>query len=266
LETYRGKRGAALLMIAEYQSVYRAFKRYIETEVRENDIVICTSAPPQAIHLIGMIKRKKARGVYWLQDYYPDLLRGYAKFPRFVRNTLARHWNRLLRQWLRVVCISSNLSYEGANAVILRNWPTLDLKKPRPCEPKTAFYFGNLGYGHCEKLFIKACAQLRQDGYTVHFVGDGPHVSQFPSWINIIQTPDEQALTDLYWRAEVHLIAADPEVTGAVFPSKYWNSRGTGRRIVTSGFCGPMLAELNAANALEKLPSPEDWLPVLQNL
>ncbi len=266
LEAYKGKRGAKLLMLAEYQSVFLAFQRYIKTDVRENDIVICTSAPPQAIHLIDVIRRKKAHGVYWLQDYYPDLLRGSAKIPPFVWNLLARHWNKVLQQWHRVVRISSNLRYQGANTTILRNWPTLNLGQPRPFEPKTASYFGNLGYGHCQKLFVEACTELHQDGYTVNFVGDGPNVSQFPSWINLIHAPDEQALIDLYWRAEVHLIAADPEVTGAVFPSKYWNSRGTGRRIVTSGFCGTMLAELNEVNAMEKLPSPAGWLPLLQNL
>ena len=95
-------------------------------------------------------------------------------------------------------------------------------------------------------------------------VGDGPKTKLLPPWITKMKAPDEATLVALHWQAEVHLIAADPEMTGAIFPSKYWNSRATGRRIIASGFSGPMLEELNLLNALTELPSAEDWVPLFQ--
>jgi hypothetical protein len=44
-----------------------------------------------------------------------------------------------------------------------------------------------------------------------------------------------------------------------------WDNCTTGRKIVASGFAGPMLAELNAANALTQSPRPEDWLPLFKS-
>jgi hypothetical protein len=265
LPVYAGRRGGILSTLREYQSVFAAFLRYIQDKVEENDVVLCTAAPPQTIHLIGAIRQKKARAIYRLEDYYPDLLRGYLRYPWVVRQMLAGHWARELRKWDHVAKIASNLDYNGPNSRVLRNWPTLDLGPPRPFEPKTACYFGNLGYGHCHKLFIKTCETLRDDGYSITLVGDGPKVSRLPSWIRIMPSPDEETLVDLHWRAEIHLIAGDPKITGAIFPSKYWNSRATGRKIVASGFAGPMLEELNEANALTKIPCPEDWLPLFKS-
>jgi len=264
LPTRTGQRGRVLSTLAEYHSVFLAFRQYIENEVREKEIVLCTAAPPQTIHLIKAIKQKGARGIYRLEDYYPDLLRGFLHYPEAVRQLLAAHWNRHLSRWDVVAKIAENLDYNGSNARILRNWATLDLGKPRPFQPKTACYFGNLGYGHCLSSFVQCCETLYGDGYVVTLVGDGPKVSKLPAWIGKMASPDETALIDLHWRTEVHLIAADPQMTGAIFPSKYWNSRATGRKIVASGFAGTMLKELNAANALTELPGPENWLPILQ--
>lgn len=266
LPTYTGKRGGVFSTLREYQSVYSAFERYIEAEVRENDIVLCTAAPPQTIHLIKVIKRKKAKGIYRLEDYYPELLRGFLNYPSWVRKILSGYWGRQLSQWHKVVKIASNLAYEGDNACVIRNWPTLDLGQPESFQPKTAYYFGNLGYGHCLQSFLKMCTALRDDGYSVAIVGDGPKVSLLPVWIKKISSPDEATLIALHWHAEIHLLAADPKLTGAIFPSKYWNSRLTGRKIVTAGFHGPMLTELNEVSALTKLPSPEEWLPILKSI
>jgi hypothetical protein len=263
LATYRGRRADALSNLREYQSVCAAFQRYIQASVQAGDIVFCTAAPPQTIRLIDVIRQKKARGIYRLEDYYPDLLRGFLRYPLFVRDLLARYWDAKLRQWDHVAKIASNLAYEGPNVRVLRNWATLDLGAPRPFEPKTACYFGNLGYGHSLRLFVETCGRLRDEGYAVTVVGDGPRISLLPSWIKVMAPVDEATLIELHWRAEIHLIAADPDMTGAIFPSKYWNSRATGRRIVASGFSGPMLKELDEVNALQVLPRPEDWLPLL---
>jgi hypothetical protein len=265
LPTLKGKRGGILSTFSEYHTVCGAFRRYIETSVSPGEIVIVTSAPPQSFHLIGAIRKKEARAIYWLHDYYPDLLRGFINYPDFVRDMLASHWTSYLRRWDLVVKIAPNLDYEGPNACVLRDWPTLDPGPPRPFEPKTACYFGNLGYGHSLPLFLEMCEKLRADGYKISLVGDGPKVASLPPWIECCKPVDEQTLIDLLWRAEVHLIAADPKMTRAIFPSKYWNSRATGRKILVSGFAGTMLEELNYVDSLKTLPTPEAWLDILRS-
>lgn len=264
LPTYRGKRASLLSTLREYGSVYRAFRRYIESKVKPGEIVLCTAAPPQTIYLIDSIRRVGATGIYRLEDYYPDLLRGFLHYPQSVRSVLARLWNRKLGQWHCVAKIASNLAYEGPNARVLRNWPTLELGSPRPFEPRTAAYFGNLGYGHSVPAFLEACTSLKKEGYSITVVGDGPKVRLLPSWIDVVSPSNEAELIALYWRAEIHLVAGDPELTGAIFPSKYWNSRLTGRKIIATGFAGPMLDELREVEALTELPRPEDWLALLE--
>ncbi len=266
LETKSGKRGSALSTLQEYRWVYNAFQGYIQEKVSEGDIVICTSAPPQTIYLASTILKKKAVPIYWLQDFYPCLLRGFIKYPIFVQNILKYIWSRELNRWRHVVKCSSNLDYVGENTSVIRNWHTVDLGEPRPYKPKTAYYFGNLGYGHSLDLFVKKCEELKGQGFTVCLIGDGPKASKLPPWIERKKAESEEHLIRLLWEAENHLVAADPEVTGAVFPSKYWNSRATGRTIVTSGFAGPMLRELDEVQALTHLPTPEPWVNLIQTL
>src|SRR5205814_1869706 len=76
LEHYHGRRGNLAQTFIEYASVKRAFQRYIENVVRNGDVVVVTSAPPNTVQLATTIKRRGARAIYWLQDYYPELVRG----------------------------------------------------------------------------------------------------------------------------------------------------------------------------------------------
>ena len=43
---------------------------------------------------------------------------------------------------------------------------------------------------------------------------------------------------------EAHLVAAHPNITRGVFPSKIWNSIALGRRLICTGFAGEMAKEL----------------------
>ena len=58
-------------------------------------------------------------------------------------------------------------------------------------------------------------------------------------------------LVRAYWEAEVHLVAGHPGISEAVFPSKFWNARATGRRVLFSGTTGAMEAERVAAEVAE---------------
>ncbi len=75
----QGRRGNLQQTFVEYAAVTRAFRGYIDRSVRTHDVVIVSSAPPNTIGLAKAIHRRGARAVYWLQDYYPELIRGFAR-------------------------------------------------------------------------------------------------------------------------------------------------------------------------------------------
>jgi hypothetical protein len=250
LDHFCGQRGDLIRTAMEYYSLSGAFRRYIEQYVNSGDVVIVGSFPPTTIHLARRIHGRGATAIYWLQDYYPELIRAIWNYPRPLRRLGHRIFNRQLREWDFVVKCAGNLAYDGRNSKVIRNWPSFDLGPPQPMMPKTALYFGGLGYAHSLPLLIKACEKLRGEGYSVTVRGDGPGFRKLPPWI-FREAPvvDLTRLVKSYWEAEVHLVAADPRIQGALFPSKFWNSLATGRRIVSTGFEGAMADELHTARA-----------------
>lgn len=260
LRAQQGKRGSHLSTLAEYWSVNAAFADYIRREVREGDVVVISSAPPLTIHLHRAIHERRAIAVYWLQDYYPDLLRGVWEYPGFIRTWLQRHWQRHLGAWDRVVKSAANLGYHGTNASTIRNWPTLDFPSAVEPAPKTALYTGNFGYGHDVNAFIAMCEKLHQDGWRISVRGDGPGMAKLPEWIETgrpFANADE--LRGAMQRAALHLVAAHPRIRQAIFPSKIWNSLGAGRPIEASGFEGEMAEELEATVNAPFHEHPGQW-------
>jgi hypothetical protein len=248
----------------EYVSLARAFARYIGARVRAGHLVVMTSAPPTTIGLHRAIHRRGAAAVYWLQDYYPELVRTIYDAPLPARRLFARHWDRGLARWDRVVKVASNLAYAGGNAVVIRNWPTLDPGPPRPCRAGTALYSGNLGFPHDLESFLDGCRALAAEGYTITVRGDGRGMRALPPWIRALPPcADPGELRRSYWEAEVHLVAGHPRFPRAVFPSKYWNSRAVGRRIVTTGFTGPMLEELRLAEGADPAAHLTQWVDLI---
>ena len=248
LDHRRGSRGRLVSTALEYGSVHRAFARYLDAEVAPGDVVILTSAPPTSVFLHGRVRRRGAVGVYWLQDFYPQLVRGVWDPPRLARSGIHALWRRALGAWDLVVKSAANLGYDGPNARVIRNWNTLEPGERRPARPRTALYSGNLGYGHDVPAFVELCSGLRADGYEITVRGDGPGMARLPAWIRRappLESPE--ALVASYWEAEVHLVAGDPRLPDAIFPSKLWNARAVERPIRASGFAGAMAAELDEA-------------------
>jgi len=267
LDHYHGRRGSLIQTLIEYASVKRAFKRYIDNVVRSGDIVIVTSAPPNTVALASCIKRRGGRAIYWLHDYYPELIRGIREYPAAMRRTLSRYWDRQLSRWELVVKISANLGGPTHNAIVIRDWPTLKLEKTEPFEPKTALYSGNLGYGHDVDLLVAACAQLREAGYRITIRADGRGVCLLPPWLKAqpLHADPEKLKTDLL-RHEVHLIAAHPKIQRAIFPSKIWNSIALGRRLVCTGFAGEMATELDAAKRAPFDTHLQQWVDLISSM
>ena len=62
---------------------------------------------------------------------------------------------------------------------MIRNWPTLSFENEPEPELGTALYSGNLGYGHDVDLFVAACKELRDAGYSLTIRADGPGARSF---------------------------------------------------------------------------------------
>jgi hypothetical protein len=267
LSHFVGRRGSVPSVIWEYLSVERVFRRYIRERVGRGDVVVVTSAPPNSVRLAREIERRGAASVYWLQDYYPELVRGVFDPPAPMRRVLARWFDGLLARWTRVVKIGSNLGYEGRNAVVIRNWPTVSFPEDVAPVPKTALYSGNLGYAQKVSALVEICEELRGEGYTITIRGDGPGMAKLPAWIDRappLESRDE--LVRSYLQAETHLVAAHPEIQRAVFPSKLWNSLAAGRRIRCAGFAGVMQTELEASLAAPYREHLHQWDSLLRGL
>ena len=261
LPHFRGHRSSLISTAFEYESIRRAFNRYITSQVNGGDVVVVTSAPPTTLSLIDAIAARSAIGVYWLQDFYPQLIRGVIDQPMFVRRRIKAHWARRLGQWTHVVKAAGNLGYHGSNALVIRNWNTLDLGYPRPVRPGMALYTGNLGYAHDLRSFLAMCQGLRDKGVEITVRGDGPGMRKLPPWVRYappIVNPDE--LIRSYWEAEIHLVAGHPALPDAVFPSKFWNAHATGRQVCASGFTGVMADELEQSRRSDFRTHLPQWI------
>lgn len=265
LDHYRGSRGSLGQTFAEYASVTHAFRDYIRRFVRRDDIVIVTSAPPNTVTLAKAIRRRGAHCLYWLQDYYPELVRGLREYPAPLRKAFRRFWDHHLAQWDRVVKIGANLGGPTHNSVVIRNWPTMSFDEPIAPEPRTAIYSGNLGYGHDVELLVQACGKLRTQGYRVSMRSDGRGAWQLPPWLQPLPLENNPLkLREDLLRHEVHLVAANPKITQALFPSKIWNSLAAGRRLICTGFAGEMAVELETSKSAPFPRHLEQWTQLIQ--
>ncbi|MGI8431715.1 MAG: hypothetical protein ACR2MW_05415, partial [Chthoniobacterales bacterium] len=259
-----GRRGNLRETFAEYGAVTRAFCDYIARFVRPDDTVIVTSAPPNTVTLAPAIRRRGARAIYWLQDYYPELVRGLCEYPAPLRKMFRGYWDSRLAQWNQVVKIGANLGGPEANAVVIRNWPTLTFDEVVEHEPRTAIYSGNLGFGHDIDRLVAACENLRDRGYRITMRSDGRGVKHLPSWLKPVPLEnDPEVLRQDLLRHEVHLIAANPRITQAIFPSKIWNSLAAERELVCTGFAGEMAEELEAAKRAPFAEHLEQWVELI---
>ncbi|OAI41375.1 hypothetical protein AYO41_01615 [Verrucomicrobia bacterium SCGC AG-212-E04] len=255
------------LLALEYESLRRAFVRYLRENVKEGDVVVVGSFPPNTTHLHSEIKRRGAVAVYWLQDYYPEYCAAALPYPHWMRRRLVREWDVTLRKWDYVVKGAANLGYDSPNTRVIRNWPTMEFKNPRPAVPKTALYAGNLGYAHSVPHLLKACSELRDQGYRIQFYADGKGVSQLPSWIEKNPCPtSEDDLERIMLDAEIHLVAADPRFQHSLFPSKLWNALAAGRRVVATGFEGAMHDELQIALTEDFHEFVPTWVRFIRSL
>jgi hypothetical protein len=261
LPHWQARRGRLLSVALEYEAVRRAFSRYLRKKLARGDVAILTSAPPTSLFLHSVVRSRGGVGVYWLQDYYPQLVRAVWDLRGPLRRTMSRIWDRNLLRWDHVVKAAGNIRCPRTDAALIRNWNTIDLGEPRPAVPRTALYSGNLGWGHHLPSFLELCRRLVNEGYRVTVRGDGPGMERLPQWVRR-EAPltDPSALARSYWEAAVHLVAGHPSLPDAVFPSKVWNALVTGRPLLASGFTGAMQEELELARGLDPRSHLGHWL------
>lgn len=265
LKHWKGKRGNLVSVASEYLTVFFAFKNYIEDHVNCDDIVVVTTAPPSSVMLASAIRKKCATAIYWIHDYYPELVRSLWDYPARLRELIYPQWDEEISKWDHIVKIAGNLGYDGPNLSVIRDWPTLELGKELPAIPKTALYCGNFGYIHHIPSFLRECEKLADDGYTITICGDGPGIKQLPSWIKIAPPwKDVDELRRLYWEAEVHLIAGHPKIGRAIFPSKIYNCLATGRKIICTGFSEKMSEEFETVKRLDYRTFLPEWEKLIQ--
>jgi hypothetical protein len=162
------------------------------------------------------------------------------------------------------VKIGSNLGGPTCNSVIIRNWPTMSFDPTAAPEPRTALYSGNLGYGHDIELLVHACGKLRTAGYRVTMRSDGRGAWQLPAWLQPVPLENDPAkLREDLLRHEVHLVAANPKITQALFPSKIWNTLAARRKLVCTGFAGPMVEELEISKLAPFDRHLEQWTDLI---
>ncbi len=265
---FQGKRGRHLSAFREYYSVHHAFAEYIGTRVKKNDIVIVTSAPPTTLSLAKVIRQVGAISIYWLQDYYPELIRGVWDYPAFLRAPIRTWWSRQLAKWDRVIKAAGNIYGDGNNIQVIRNWPTIHFPQNR-LEPKskTALYAGNFGYGHHLPSFVAKCRELLDAGYEIKLHADGPGVAQLPEWLpNRGSFKNEAELQRTLQECDTHLVAGHPEIQHAVFPSKIWNSIALERKIVPTGFAGAMTQELEIITSQPPENSLSCWCDLVSKI
>jgi hypothetical protein len=163
-----------------------------------------------------------------------------------------------------VVKIGANLGGRLDNAVVIRNWPTMSFEESIAPEPGTAIYSGNLGYGHDVELFVARCEQLRREGYRISMYADGRGLQHLPSWLAPLPLESDPAkLRDNLLRHEVHLVAANPRITQAIFPSKIWNSVAARRQLVCTGFEREMADELEKTLTAPFTEHIDEWATLL---
>jgi hypothetical protein len=262
-----GPRGHLLHTWREYQSLLNAYRAYVRQSVTRSDVVIATSAPPGTPWLFDAIRAVGARGIYWLQDYYPELLRGLVEYPTLARLGLKAGFNRALARWDAVVKIASNLGYDGENEVLIRNWATLMPALDVEVLANTALYSGNLGFGHDIPSLVTACETLIDLGWRLTLRADGPGVSKLPAWLEVQPLLDDPAdLARSYAQAAAHLIAGHPLIDEAIFPSKIWNALATGRPVIASGFGPRMRRELELSRSVNQSQHLRQWLELVGRL
>lgn len=250
------------------------------------DVYVIKTDPPLLAALGPVLRRRTgAPIIHWAQDVYPDVAEALNVLrPGGVVSRVARRVvRRALPQYDAVVsvgrCMEDRLRAHGVAGDRLRTVSNWALGSIRPVNTSNPFrvrhglgdafvvmYSGNLGMAHPFDAFIDAAEVLSRSHGDVAFVivGDGARKAWVEAEIarrglgsvTLLPFQPQEGLAESLSAADLHLITMEPELIGAVVPSKLYGVLAAGRPAL---FVGPAGSE--AARALVEAEAGEVVAP-----
>ena len=222
--------------------------------------MIVTSAPPNTVTLAAAIRDRGARCIYWLQDYYPELVRGLYDYPAPLRRAFRRYWDRHLACWDKVVKIGANLG--GPSAQFGRDPQLADplvrsVSRARAQDrdlfrqPRLRTRCRTVDRGlqsAASRRLSDHDARRRTQGCATSDVVAGAASGERSGSVTRRPAPPRSTPG-----------GSESKIRQAIFPSKIWNSIAAGRELVCTGFAGEMAEELEAAKAAPFESHLEQW-------
>ncbi len=208
------------------------------------DVVLSTSSPPASLILATLLAGvRRATGVHWAMDLYPELAFALGgRVPSVVAHLLYAVTGTCYRRQARTVCLDgdmqAHLSHRyGIGSVVIRPWLLQQVDDLSPAdlayparEGFTWLYSGNLGQAHEWETPLAAQALLEKKGLpvTLAFQGWGaarPAAETRARDLGLKRVEwrpyaPEEVLPRVLLRAHVMLVTQRPETQGLLWPSK----------------------------------------------
>ena len=251
----------------DYASFYRSARRHLRGVVRRGDTVVVKTDPPLLSTMLGgIVRRRGARLINWLQDVYPEtavildvpLLRGP------ITPALRALRNRSLRAAEATVVVGQAMARRiqtfgvAADRIhVIANWCNDEVIRPLRAESNplreewqltdkfVVTYSGNLGRAHDFRTVLAAADRLRDDPRIVFLmIGGGKHFEELADAVKarrldclfrLRRYQDQAMLPYSLSVADVHWLSLDPKLQGLIVPSKFYAIAAAGKAIVMIG-------------------------------
>lgn len=242
-----------------YLDYLRGARRALAQLLQPGDLVVAMTDPPLLGAAIdGVVARKGARCVHWLQDLFPEVAEGV--FGRGLRLPAAPlHWqrNRSLRRSEHVVVISQGMAARIAalgvpreRITVVENWTDDVAIRPLPREANplrdawglqgkfVVGYSGNLGRAHDWRTMLEVATRLRaREDIRFVLIGGGRGLRDFSEaaqargLANVQLQPYQprEALAHSLALPDLHWLSLHPALEGCIFPSKWYGILAAGR-------------------------------------
>lgn len=250
-------------MLADYWRMLKALVTYVRENVGPDDAVFATSSPFLNVFLVRVLHRHAPRAatIFHLHDYLPSNLASLGLLHRMARPFVKWLTDTHLRRWGLVVSCAGNIAYKENNCVVARFWPTIVKPENREIDTtvKAALYAGNLGIAHNVPALVAVMDDLHSQGWTIDFYGDGPAVSDLPSYVRRHGFVSGDEYIDVLYSHPVHLVCGVAGDGTGAFPSKTLNSLYIGADVRPCGFQPEIEQELEYLRTVPDLAANREY-------
>ena len=264
VRTTRFGRASLLGRSIDYISFFFSVRRALASIAAANDIVIAKTDPPLlSPAVLSVVKRRRARLVNWLQDFYPEI--AIASGMHWLKGPIGGTLSFLRDRSLRAACANVVVGELMAERLVSRhvrretihfipNFAVDDEIVPvaatdNPLRGDWGLggkfvigYSGNLGRVHGFQTILDAAEQLRNEPRIVFLcIGGGRLFDVLVRSVGERQLQDKFVFRPYQDRAtlkyslsapDVHWISLRPEFEGLVVPSKVYGIAAAGRPII----------------------------------